>query len=246
MVSFSPKGTKIPIIEIFGPTIQGEGAMIGEQTTFVRTGGCDFRCTYCDSMHAVDQVEIRKRSIIMFEAEIAAAVLDRMDSVRWVTLSGGNPALWDFYRFIAIMHEHIRLVAVETQGSKWQPWIQHCDQITISPKGPSMIKDLNWGEFAEFMDHIKAGPKVLLKIPCFSTQDLDFAEEVATRYPHFLMSLSVGNHNVDEHAAIGDLRDDLLEAYQNLISDVFRRPALSEATVLPQLHTLLWGNEVKR
>jgi len=33
-----------PIIEIFGNTIQGEGALIGQQTAFVRFGGCDYRC----------------------------------------------------------------------------------------------------------------------------------------------------------------------------------------------------------
>ena len=35
------------ISEIFGPTIQGEGALIGRPTVFVRTGGCDFRCNWC-------------------------------------------------------------------------------------------------------------------------------------------------------------------------------------------------------
>ena len=33
------------IAEIFGPTIQGEGALIGEPTVFVRAGGCDYRCS---------------------------------------------------------------------------------------------------------------------------------------------------------------------------------------------------------
>ena len=44
----------IRISEIFGPTIQGEGALIGQPTVFVRTGGCDYRCAWCDSLHAVD------------------------------------------------------------------------------------------------------------------------------------------------------------------------------------------------
>ena len=42
------------IAEIFGPTIQGEGALIGEPTVFVRAGGCDYRCAWCDSLLAVD------------------------------------------------------------------------------------------------------------------------------------------------------------------------------------------------
>ena len=45
---------KIRVSEIFGPTIQGEGVLIGLPTVFVRTGGCDYRCSWCDSLHAVD------------------------------------------------------------------------------------------------------------------------------------------------------------------------------------------------
>ena len=33
---------KMPIMEVFGPTIQGEGMVIGQKTIFIRTGGCDF------------------------------------------------------------------------------------------------------------------------------------------------------------------------------------------------------------
>ena len=37
--------SKIPVLEIFGPTIQGEGRVIGRKTMFVRTAGCDYRCS---------------------------------------------------------------------------------------------------------------------------------------------------------------------------------------------------------
>lgn len=44
---------KMPIMEIFGPTIQGEGMVIGRKTMFVRTGGCDYSCSWCDSVQAI-------------------------------------------------------------------------------------------------------------------------------------------------------------------------------------------------
>ena len=44
----------VRISEIFGPTIQGEGVLIGQPTVFVRIGGCDYRCSWCDTLHAVD------------------------------------------------------------------------------------------------------------------------------------------------------------------------------------------------
>ena len=43
-----------PVLEIFGPTIQGEGMVIGRKTMFVRTGGCDYRCSWCDSAFTWD------------------------------------------------------------------------------------------------------------------------------------------------------------------------------------------------
>ncbi|MGB2992770.1 MAG: 7-carboxy-7-deazaguanine synthase QueE, partial [Paenisporosarcina sp.] len=45
---------KIPVMEIFGPTIQGEGMVIGQKTMFVRTGGCDYSCSWCDSKFTWD------------------------------------------------------------------------------------------------------------------------------------------------------------------------------------------------
>ena len=69
------------IAEIFGPTIQGEGALIGEATVFVRAGGCDYRCVWCDSPHAVDSA-YRETWAAMTSEEVWAEVL---------RLSGGQP-----------------------------------------------------------------------------------------------------------------------------------------------------------
>ena len=43
----------IRVSEIFGPTVQGEGPQIGCPTYFIRTGGCDYRCSWCDTPYAV-------------------------------------------------------------------------------------------------------------------------------------------------------------------------------------------------
>src|SRR5262249_59748602 len=43
----------IRISEICGPTIQGEGPLLGQPSVFVRTGGCDYRCAWCDTLYAV-------------------------------------------------------------------------------------------------------------------------------------------------------------------------------------------------
>jgi len=83
--------TAIPISEIFGPTVQGEGALIGKPTVFVRTGGCDFRCRWCDTLYAVLPTYRHDWSPMTSEE-----ILGRVEQLTGgnpilVTVSGGNP-----------------------------------------------------------------------------------------------------------------------------------------------------------
>src|SRR3954447_265834 len=85
----------IPVVEIFGPTIQGEGAEAGVPTHFVRVGGCDFRCSWCDTMYAVDPEIVRATAEKLSVEEIASRVAALAGRPEWVAISGGNPALHD-------------------------------------------------------------------------------------------------------------------------------------------------------
>lgn len=56
---------RLAVLEIFGPTLQGEGAVIGAPTMFIRFGGCDYRCEQCDSLHAVLPELIKEHATYM-------------------------------------------------------------------------------------------------------------------------------------------------------------------------------------
>src|SRR5258708_8959324 len=73
----------ILISEIFGPTVQGEGALIGKPTVFVRTGGCDFRCNWCDTLYAA--LPAYRRDWLPMTPE---EILSRIEG-----LTGGKPLL---------------------------------------------------------------------------------------------------------------------------------------------------------
>jgi 7-cyano-7-deazaguanosine (preQ0) biosynthesis protein QueE len=97
---------QIRISEIFGPTIQGEGPLIGRPTVFVRTAGCDYRCAWCDTLYAV-LPDYHDEWTYMTESEILARVneLAAKQGVL-ISLSGGNPALnrlMSFARLLASM-----------------------------------------------------------------------------------------------------------------------------------------------
>src|SRR3954462_13181646 len=115
--------SKIPVLEIFGPTIQGEGMVIGQKTMFVRTAGCDYSCSWCDSSFTWDGTA--KDDIIMMKAEEIWNELKNQGGSGFshVTISGGNPALLkNLDSLIELLKENNIKVCLETQGSKWQEW----------------------------------------------------------------------------------------------------------------------------
>lgn len=176
-----------PIIEIFGPTIQGEGAMIGVKTMFVRTGGCDYRCTKCDSLHAVIPEAVKANATWMDAQSIADQLLRSHEEtgVEWVTISGGNPVMWDLHELVNLLHKGGMKVAVETQGTLWREWVGEVDQLTISPKGPGMGEKFDPIKFARVLEAIEGNYNrmmsrlaVAIKVVVFSQTDLEFAVEI--------------------------------------------------------------------
>jgi len=232
--------TRLRIAEIFGPTIQGEGALIGEPTVFVRTGGCDYRCSWCDSLHAVDTAFRHDWAAMTTEA-----VWDRVRTLSGgrpltVSLSGGNPAIQDFALLIAQGRAAGYRFACETQGSIAKPWFADLDTLVLSPKPPSSSETVDWNAFTACFEAAQDGPKVVLKIVIFDEVDYDWARAVADRYPTLPLYLQPGNAEVDPDLPVDPqtLSDRLLWLVEKVTADGWFTPR-----VLPQLHVLLWGNK---
>ena len=112
--------------------------VIGQKTMFVRTAGCDYSCSWCDSAFTWDGSG--KDQITMMTAEEIWNELKRIggDGFSFVTISGGNPALLkNLDVLIALLKENEMTIGIETQGSRWQDWFYDIDELTISPKPPS-------------------------------------------------------------------------------------------------------------
>jgi 7-carboxy-7-deazaguanine synthase len=236
---------QIRVSEIFGPTIQGEGPLIGRPTVFVRTGGCDYRCSWCDTLYAV-LPEHRHEWIPM----TADAIMARVDELAGekpvlVSLSGGNPALQPLGRLIELARRKGHSPALETQGSVPQPWFEELDWLILSPKPPSAGMALDHDALAACVAVAKGAPRCVLKIVIFDDEDYDFARTIAAGYPELPMYLQVGNH-APLAAGGGPLPDeanleDLLQRLRWLVAKVTADRWFG-ATVLPQLHVLAWGN----
>lgn len=238
--------SKVPVIEIFGPTIQGEGMVVGQKTMFVRTAGCDYSCSWCDS--AFTWNGSGKHLIVQMTAEEIWSELKRLGGhgFSFVTISGGNPALYpNLEALIAILKENNIKIGVETQGSRWQNWMYDIDELTISPKPPSSGMTTDHSVLADILNKLKrqnSNHNISLKIVVFNQVDYDFAKQIHHQFPMIPFYLQVGN---DDLTTIDNSRliNDLLEKYHALIDRVMKDDELKDVKVLPQLHALVWGNK---
>jgi 7-carboxy-7-deazaguanine synthase len=113
--------------EIFGPTLQGEGAHAGRPCVFLRFAVCNLACTWCDT-------EFGREGAERLAAGDIAARLDSLDvhRARMVVVTGGEPALqWDAPLLAALRAVGFR-VHMETNGTR--PLAAPVDWLTVSPK----------------------------------------------------------------------------------------------------------------
>lgn len=183
----------IRISEIFGPTVQGEGPLIGRPTVFVRTGGCDYRCRWCDTLYAV-LPEFREDWTLMTPTAILREVERLSGTARvLVSLSGGNPALQPLAPLIEQGHQKGHTFALETQGSVAQPWFAALDWLILSPKPPSSGMATDWQALDDCVAAAKSGTQRVVKVAVFDDGDYRYAQLVANRYPALPVYLQVGN-----------------------------------------------------
>lgn len=234
----------IAVSEIFGPTIQGEGSLIGVPTVFVRTGGCDFRCSWCDTRYAVEPAF--KADWRPMDAETILAEVNRLNGGEpiLVTLSGGNPALQPLEPLIKLGHWQGHRFALETQGSKAQPWFAVLDHLTLSPKPPSSGMPFRKERFDACLAAAGSETQVSLKLVIADEADYQWAKTLAADYPRLPLFLQPCNptpatpedpqRETDTRALNARLR----WLVERIASDRWYRPR-----VLPQLHVLIWNNE---
>lgn len=272
------KEKKIAVVETFGPVIQGEGPLAGSKTMFIRFGGCDYRCVKCDSLHAVLPEAVKVNASYLTAAEIAEAIIPaaKASGTPWVTLSGGNPCMWDLTELIHLLQTAGLAIALETQGTLAPEWLWRCQMIVISPKSPGMGEKFEEDKFTKFLHKTMASPKgapkpaTAIKIVIFSVQDIEFAlhvEQVARLkvagcITPGLTFLSLGNEappklngeqglttSVDANGEALSQSDhviQLLDSYRILVEEVCNDARIHHWRFLPQLHVLLYGNEAER
>jgi 7-carboxy-7-deazaguanine synthase len=207
------------ISEIFF-SIQGEGMEIGLPTVFVRLFACDLRCTWCDSMYAVEGRDFRDMTIEEVKREI-----ERFNCKR-VCLTGGEPLIQR--KELEVLAEDLvnesYAIVLETSGHKEPPsifWTENC-LISMDCKCPSsgMEKRMNFSLFE------KLRPKDQLKFVIQDEVDYEYAKEILKKY-------QVKGNIIFQPVYGASLR---------WLTERVLEDGLEKVRVLPQLHKFIWGD----
>ena len=153
------KGESLPVMESFY-TIQGEGFHKGKASYFIRIGGCDVGCHWCDVKESWDA----GAHPIISTKEIVDEAIKYSDTI---VITGGEPLMWDMTSLTNGLKSKNKIIHIETSGA--YKLTGNWDWICFSPK-----KRMN--PLAEFYNVANE-----LKVIVYNKDDLKFAEEQAKK-----------------------------------------------------------------
>lgn len=247
----SGREKKIPMLELFGPVLQGEGFLAGVQCHFIRVAGCDSHCVACDSAFTWKPDLLKQEDVNLMSAAEIREVLGGLNGgipPHFLTLSGGNPCLYNFNHLIDIMPH--TTFALETQGTRWQDWVNRIDYVVVSPKprswnsgtaDPSDVSGFEW--FLEQLEPARRAFRTSVKIVVGSEEDL----EDAVQYARIASVFNVGDFSISILTLPSDSNETIIARWTKITDLVFEKhPFMSRVfptfRILPQLHVLMHGH----
>jgi organic radical activating enzyme len=124
-ISLFDGGRKLPLVEDFY-TIQGEGRHAGKPAYFIRLGGCDVGCRWCDAKYTWDP---RRYPPVDVQVVIERALSCPAQAI---VITGGEPLRYPLGVLTSTLHSHGLEIFLETSGT--QPFSGHFDWVCLSPK----------------------------------------------------------------------------------------------------------------
>jgi len=220
----------VKIAEIFY-SLQGEGALIGVPSVFVRTSGCNLRCTWCDTPYTSWAPEGEERSLDSVVEEV------NRYGASHVVITGGEPMIAP--EIGELTHRLSQHVTIETAGTV--DTHVRCDLMSISPKlANSTPYQRDGGRWAQQHERLRYQPEILKRLIQLYSYQLKFVivEEG---------DLTQVRAIVDE---IGAAKSRVLLMPEGIDSAVLAERGRWLAEVAkregfrftPRLHIQLWGN----
>ena len=207
----------ISINEIFY-SIQGEAKNSGKPTVFIRTSGCPFRCTYCDTEYAFTEGE--KMSIDAIISKI------KIYNTKYITVTGGEPlAQNNTIKLLNALLKKSYKVSIETSG---------LIDIGKIPKSVEIVMDIKTPTSNEDSKNIFNNLSILkstdvIKFVIGNKLDYEWSKEVIVKN-NLSNTDNIYFSPVHESLGLSDIADWILKDNLNV-------------TLQLQLHKYIWGNE---
>lgn len=172
----------LPISEVFGPTLQGEGPYAGRSASFVRFGGCNLSCSWCDTPYTWDGTRFDLRAEI--EMQTVDQILSRLPSpAPIVVLTGGEPILYAgraaFLELLGALRSMGKAIHVESNGTRFPPEtvLELMDVVVLSPKLPNAGRHRGGQDPSVHEGWLDPDlrPETYLKFVCDSAADVEAA-----------------------------------------------------------------------
>lgn len=127
MNTFDPDkaGDMLPLVEEFY-SVQGEGCNTGKAAYFIRVGGCDICCSWCDTKHSWNAA---LHPLVPVESIVTNVMAAGADSV---VVTGGEPLMWNMDPLCGQLKANGIKTFLETSGA--YPLTGTWDWVTLSPK----------------------------------------------------------------------------------------------------------------
>lgn len=226
------------VSEIFGPTFQGEGPSLGRRCGFVRLGGCNLACRWCDTPYTWDwtgkngrkydpKVELRRMTPDEVWERFSAMATDM------VVVTGGEPLLQQsqLLPLLLICRVNRVRIEVETAGTvaPTQELAELVDQFNVSPKLDNSGNQRNERYKPAALAALQASGKAIWKFVATCPEDLDEVDGLARAHdlrPIYVMPEGITPEAVT--AGSQELAQAVLERDWNLTT---------------RLHILVYGNK---
>lgn len=229
---------ELVVNEIFGPTVQGEGPSLGRRCAFVRLGGCNLSCRWCDTPYTWDwtgmsdtgvaydpKVELHRRPVTDVAAEVCALGADL------VVISGGEP-LGQQGRLVALVDLLTARgtdVEIETNGTHGPDprLVAASVRFNVSPKLSHSGDPVRRRIVPQALHALAATPLTAFKFVCRDVEDLDEVDELVRRFAlRNVWIMPEGQSSAEISAHLDKLATDVINRGWNITT---------------RLHTLLWG-----
>lgn len=163
----------LKINEVFH-SIQGETSYVGNPTVFVRTTGCNLRCTYCDTKYSYYEGDfVAHENLLQTISDFGA---------RYVCVTGGEPLLQkEIFPFMKTLCDLNYLVSLETSGSKSIAPVDSRVKIILDVKTPDSGEPDSF--LLENLQHATASTE--FKFVICSEKDFEWSENFCRQHDLF-------------------------------------------------------------